>query len=66
MRNLLRSQKFGWKCFKKEDVTVSNGVTEKGGKDEKVEEKNGNEEPMEEDGRGTEAWWSLGSTRFVY
>ncbi|KTG34549.1 hypothetical protein cypCar_00005018 [Cyprinus carpio] len=41
----------------KEDVTASNGVTEK---DEKVEEKNGNkenEEPMEEDG-GSEAWWN--------
>lgn len=50
-------------AFKKEDVTVSNGVTEK------VEEKNGNEEneePMEEDGGGSEAWWSLGSTRFAY
>ncbi|XP_059416203.1 histone-binding protein N1/N2-like isoform X5 [Carassius carassius] len=38
---------------KKEDVTVSNGVTEKAEKDEKFEEKNGNEEneePMEEDG----------------
>uniref|UniRef100_A0A673MGA3 Histone-binding protein N1/N2-like n=1 Tax=Sinocyclocheilus rhinocerous TaxID=307959 RepID=A0A673MGA3_9TELE len=39
----------------KEDVTVSNGVTEKAEKDEKVEEKNEEtEEPMEEGGGGSE------------